>query len=259
MFTSSRQAARHCTPICKQYFRSVHTVPRLTQKVDAGINGLYSQEQTRMAWFDYQDYLVKNLTLLTNGTANETRSPYQILLNTAKQPVNQHVFHYASQAHNNHFFFEQLANKEEAQLTRPSRFIMDRLIRNDIPDISVLKEKMLTLAENSVGQGWVFLVETPYKSFQIIKCNNDGTPYYYGKNQSLDLNGGVDESAYQYLENLKERAAKRERDYNLPILAISFWDQSYIKDYGLGGKKEYLERVWDCIDWNVINKRFFQV
>ena len=57
-----------------------------------------------LAWTDYQNYLLTNLTLLTNGTSLEYKTPYQTLLHTAKQTTQQHVFHYASMAHNNHFF-----------------------------------------------------------------------------------------------------------------------------------------------------------
>jgi Fe-Mn family superoxide dismutase len=242
--------------------RSFHEVPILKNQekyLANGIEGLYSSSGFKSAWVDYQKYLTLNLTLHTNGTENELRNPYQILLQTAKQTTEQHIFHFASQAHNNHFVMEQLTDKSSAEKTRPSRALMEKLAFQDIADMETFRERMLLLADSSFGQGWVFLVEYPDKSLRILRCNNDGTPYYYGKNQSLDLNGGVDEGSYEYLNNLKERAQNKERDWALPILGINCWDTAYINDYGVTGKAEYLTNVWDCINWDVVNKRLFQI
>jgi len=57
-----------------------------------GIPGLLSPQGYSTAWTNYQTYLLTNLTLLTNGTANETKKPFEILLNTAKQTTQQHTF-----------------------------------------------------------------------------------------------------------------------------------------------------------------------
>lgn len=242
--------------------RFIHEVPVLKNQdkfLSNGIEGLYSSEGFKTSWLDYQKYLTMNLTLLTNGTENELKSPYQILLNTAKQTTEQHTFHFASQAHNNHFFFEQLSDLSEAKATQPSRYLLGRLSDKGFNSIEDFKQKFLSIAELSIGQGWIFLVERADKSFEILKCNNDGTPYYYGKNQSFDLNSGVGEKVYDNLNELKQRGQANERDFTLPILGISLWDTAYIKDYGVNGKKEYLEKVWNNINWNVVNSRIFQL
>ncbi|KAK6201253.1 Manganese/iron superoxide dismutase [Scheffersomyces amazonensis] len=242
--------------------RSFHDVPVINnqnQYLANGIEGLYSPKGFKTAWIDYQKYLTLNLSLHTVGTENELKPPFEILLHTAKQTTEQHTFHFASQAHNNHFFMQQFIDKSEAAKTRPSKFLLQRLEYQDIPDIETFRERMLLLADSSFGQGWVFLVELPDKSLKIVRHNNDGTPYYFGKNQSLDLNGGVDEGSFEYLNGLKDRAKNNERDWTLPILAINCWDHAYIEDYGTTGKAEYLSNLWDCINWNVINKRIFQL
>ncbi|KAK6461589.1 Manganese/iron superoxide dismutase [Scheffersomyces coipomensis] len=257
-----RSGSRLAGRIIQTSRRSFHDVPVLKnqdQYVINGIEGLYSSHGFQSAWINYQKYLTLNLSLHTSGSENELKTPFQILLNTAKQTTEQHIFHYASQAHNNHLFMEQFIPKSEAEKTRPSRLLLERLSYQDIPDLETFRERMLLLADSSFGQGWVFLVELPNKSLKIIRCNNDGTPYYYGKNQSLDLNGGVDEGSFEYLNGLKERAKNDERDYTLPILAINCWDQAYLNDYGVTGKADYLSNLWDCINWDVINKRLFQV
>ncbi|KAL6451701.1 TIP41 Type 2A phosphatase activator TIP41 [Candida maltosa Xu316] len=252
----------HRKRITSRLTRSIHTVPKLESHktwTQEGIPGLLSSKGYNTAWTDYQNYLLTNLTLLTNGTSSELKSPYETLLHTAKQTTLQHVFHYASMAHNNHFFFEQLTNAEDAALTKPSRFLMEKLMHQDVLDVHQLREKMLNLAENSYGQGWIFLVETSDKKLKFLNCMNDGTPYTYLKSHLLDLNGGINESNYQFLETMKQKALNDEKDYNLPILAINYWDYMYINDYGVTGKSEYLSKLWDHINWNVVNKRLFQL
>lgn len=259
MFKSNSTVLRNIGLTAK---RCLHQVPRLNNEeslVAKGIEGLYSAKGFQTAWNDYQKFLTMNLTLHTNGTENELRTPFQIALNTAKQTTEQHIFHYASQAHNNHFVMEQLADKSEAAKTRPSRFLMEKLVSLDILDVETFRERMLLLADSSFGPGWVFLVELPDKSLKIIRCNVDGTPYYYGKTQSLDLNGGMDEGSFEYLNKLNQLAKNNERDWTLPILGINCWDTAYITDYGVTGKADYLANVWDCINWDVVNKRVFQV
>lgn len=270
MFKTSRNS------IFKQ-LRSVHTLPRLANHEtwsSQGIPGLLSPQGYSTAWTNYQTYLLTNLTLLTNGTANETKKPFEILLNTAKQTTQQHTFHYAAMSHMNHFFFEQLTDKSTSSSSKPSRFLMEKLIHQDILDIDALRTKMLTMAENAYGQGWIYLVEDKTKNLQFLQCNNDGVPYYFGKRQQLDLNGGIDELSFNSLANLQKRAAAAsgvagqeksgvvvadEDEQYLPILAINYWDYMYVEDYGVTGKNEYLSNLWDHLNWDVINKRLFQV
>lgn len=259
MFRRSYKLANSSISVAK---RKLHEVPALKNQdifLQNGIEGLYSPKGFKSAWSDYQKYLTLNLTLQTNGTENELRTPYQILLQTAKQTTEQHTFHFASQAHNNHFCFEQLTNKTEAQKTKPSRFLLERLADQDFANIESFRDHFLLVADSSFGQGWVFLVELPDKSVKILKCGNDGTPYFYGKNQSLDLNGGIDEGSFEYLNNLKHLAGKQERDFSLPLLGINCWDTAFIDDYGVTGKADYLTNFWECINWDFVNKRLFQV
>ncbi|KAI5967200.1 hypothetical protein CANMA_003257 [Candida margitis] len=247
--------------------RSVHTVPRLANHETwsaQGIPGLLSPQGYSTAWTDYQTYLLTNLTLLTNGTANETKKPFEILLNAAKQTTQQHTFHYAAMSHMNHFFFEQLTDKSTSKLSKPSRFLMEKLIHQDILDVDALRTKILTMAENAYGQGWIYLVEDKTKNLQFLQCNNEGMPYYFGKRQQLDLNGGIDEFTFNSLANLQTRAsneevAQQQEEQYLPILAINYWDYMYVEDYGVTGKNEYLNNLWDHLNWDVINKRLFQV
>lgn len=246
----------------KRSVRRLHDVPVLKkheQFAQNGIPGLYSANGYKSAWSEYQKYLTSNLTLKTNGTKHETRSPFQIILLTSKNGLEQSIFHYASQAHNNHLFFELLTDKTAASQTQPSRFLLERLADENIEGLQALKNKIIEAANSLTGQGWVYLVETGDKACKVIASNNDGTPYYFGRSLTLDLNRGISEETYDKYEALKQQAKNKELDFTLPLLAINVWDIAFWADYGMNGKKEYLTNVVDCIDWDVVNQRRFQI
>lgn len=35
-------------------------------------------------------------------------------------------------------------------------------------------------------------------------------------------------------------------------LGVNVWQHVWLRDYGFGGKKEFLERWWDSVDWKVV-------
>ena len=37
-----------------------------------------------------------------------------------------------------------------------------------------------------------------------------------------------------------------------PLLCVNTWEHVWLMDYGVGGKRKYLERWWDRIDWDVV-------
>jgi len=49
----------------------------------------------------------------------------------------------------------------------------------------------------------------------------------------------------------KKQLAPGGIDLN-PVLCINTWDHVYLPDYGIGAKKQYAERWWERINWNVV-------
>lgn len=266
MFSTVAMASKLCGRFLMasliRSFRKLHKVPVLNKNdhfAQNGISGLYSPNGYQSAWQEYQNYLTKNLTLKTNGTLHETRSPFQIILLTSKNNLEQSIFHFASQAHNNHLFFDMLTDKESSAQTKPSHFLLERLADENINGLRDFKDAIIAAAESLTGQGWVFLVERSDKAVKIMASNNDGTPYYFGKSQTLDLSKGISEETYELYDEIKQRARNRELDFTLPLLVLNVWDTAYVADYGINGKTEYLKNVIDCIDWDVVNLRIFQL
>ena len=40
------------------------------------------------------------------------------------------------------------------------------------------------------------------------------------------------------------------------LLGVNTWQHVWLMDWGVGGKKEFLENWWETIDWNVVEKRW---
>ncbi|CCH42089.1 Superoxide dismutase [Mn], mitochondrial [Wickerhamomyces ciferrii] len=238
--------------------RLIHTAPKLKLQdefIKNGINGLYSSQGFKLAWIDYQNYLTKNLTLLTNGTIDETRYPFSIAIANAKDSSKQNIFNIASQTHNNHFFFQQLISSQENN-TSPSRELNSRII-SKFGSLDSLVDQFVLESKEIIGQGWIFLIENESKNLEILTLNNSGTPYNFSGNHSLDLNGPIGLTELEAWESIKESTLTKAQDWTLPLLGISLWDHSFITDYGVDGRDEYIKDVFKNINWDVVNKRLY--
>jgi Fe-Mn family superoxide dismutase len=38
----------------------------------------------------------------------------------------------------------------------------------------------------------------------------------------------------------------------VPVLCVNTWEHAYLLDWGMKGKREYLEAWWDRIDWETV-------
>lgn len=63
--------------------------------------------------------------------------------------------------------------------------------------------------------------------------------------QNLTL-GTVEEAEFNTLYSDKKL---------LPLLAIDASQRNYLLDYGVFGKQQYLDNLWECIDWDVVINR----
>lgn len=262
--------------------RTVFTVPKLNTPHWIPTN-IYSAEGFQTVWNQYQKFLSEKLTYATQGTQLESLLPLQLVLKTSKEPFNVKVFNYASGLHSNHFFIENIlpssssissvssvseaAVQDNSIEVASNSLIVRKLEEKYGMSWEELKKKIITDSEQKImGQGYIFIVEDMNKQFDIIYCNNYGTPYYKPRQQSFDLNGGsLKQSDYAAYSNLKKavrstntnNSSKDLKDFSLPLVAINLWDYAYLKDYGSGGRSKYLAKVLDNLNWNVINKRLF--
>lgn len=246
------------SPISLSSSRALHTVPRIANQAvyeKNGIEGLYSKEGFRDVWTDHQQSLVDDLSRLTAETEHETRTPFGIMLNTAKDQLEAATFNFASQVHNNHMFIQAL-RPETSNNTKPS-LLLRAAIDREFGSLENLKTELFETAEFHFGNGWLFLVEGDNKSLYLQFSYAAGSPYFIGRSQVYDLNLPMDEQVEQELNDIKLDLNENARVYPMPLIAINLWENAYITDFSVAGKAAYLEKVWNCLDWDVISGRLY--
>lgn len=250
--------------------RSIHTVPKLPN-IDVlskkGIPPVLSTKGFNTVWTQYQTYLCDKLTMATSGTALESYYPFHIVLNTAKKTFQSDIFNLASATHNNHLFIENILPVESHTETgsvienKPSELFLNRIEQSFGKDWEALKEDIINDVDNKLlGQGWFCLVENAQKQLQTLYLQNNGTPYYFARNQIFDLNNVINIDEFSYLKKIKELVNNKDskvKDWTLPIVMVNLWDHAYLEDYGVSKRKEYMRNVLNNLNWNVINKRLY--
>lgn len=126
------------------------------------------------------------------------------------------LFNNAAQVWNHTFYFEALC-APGASTAAPCACIAEQFGSFD-----AFKEAFNTSALSLFGSGWTWLVKDADGRLNLINESNAGTPLRKG---------------------LK------------PILCLDVWEHAYYLDYQ-NRRAEYLNRMWEILDWSVINKRF---
>ncbi|KAI0486035.1 Manganese/iron superoxide dismutase [Xylaria cf. heliscus] len=205
------------------FSRSLHGVPILDQfRQDEAVPGLLSPTGFATAWTEYMQHVVDKLNIMTAGTDFENETPLTILKSAARDPAQAAVFNYASMAHNNHFFFNQLVNLQtlyeqksqsppsgppdvsgtqggegragaepfelEASENRISSKLREELEKH-FSSIETLRREFLTTALGMFGPGFVWLVKNAYtQDLRILTTYLAGSPYTaaHWRRQSVD-------------------------------------------------------------------------
>jgi Fe-Mn family superoxide dismutase len=167
-------------------------------------------------------------------------------------------------AFNNHFFFRGI-EKEPDMRSQPSVDLANQ-IRSDFSSLETLRETFLGTAEVMFGPGFVWLVQTNDSQFgnlRVLPTYLAGSPLSgaHYRRQSHDLNTHNADS-YEQLNKVGSfgRASKQAQTPKkplggvdvLPLLCVNTWEHVWLNDYGVRGKRQYLEAWWDKIDWNQV-------
>ncbi|CCH62141.1 hypothetical protein TBLA_0G01990 [Henningerozyma blattae CBS 6284] len=244
--------------------RSIHMMPTLPNNetlIANGIPNIYSGKGFSVAWEDRQRYLIEKLNMVTNGTTFESMYPFHIMLQAKNRKDQAHIFNLASSVHNNHLFIENILPNGAEDAVGPSKLFLNKVEKSFNKSWEEIKNEIIEVdSRKIVGQGYIFLIENSDKKFQLLNIQNNGTPYYFPMNQSHDLNHVLQQDEIELYHELKEIVKDPKvkiKDYSIPIICISLWDHSYLKDYGVDGREEYLKNVLNNLNWSVINSRLF--
>ncbi|KAI9829505.1 MAG: hypothetical protein M1819_006325 [Sarea resinae] len=256
-----------------QQSRRIHHVPPLTHdeafKKD-GVPGLLSAEGFDIAWTQYQGLMVEKLNLLTGGTPDENATTKHLLLKYARQADMASLFNHASMAHNNHFFFNCITPSSKP--TAMPKRLGDKLAE-DFSSVDTLRREFVATASAMFGPGFVWLVKAEGDKFRILTTYLAGSPYpeAHNRRQPLDMNtqsaetvGGLSGADYARMTTVQNtvgkfgpRSGQPDRPapggVNLvPVLCLNTWEHVYLRDWGVGGKRDFLEAWWNMIDWDVV-------
>lgn len=108
------------------------------------------------------------------------------------------------------------------------------------------------------GNGWVWLILDSKRYIRILCTYNAGTPFGSGhRRQDIDMNTKerLGTSVDELTAATQEATKGPMNHWAIPLLNIKVWEHAWVEDYGVTGKREYLENVWSAINWDVVNSR----
>ena len=240
-----------------------------------------SPEAVDFAYTQYQTLVLEKLNKLTVGheddSSNTPNGLHSLIIRTARDPGKAPTFNYASMAHNNEFFFNGLCHKGPPI----PKELKEQLIEA-FGSIDTLRREFLFTAFAMFGPGYVWLVRARHPTsvaepFRLLVTYLAGTPYAeaHWRQQRTDMNtgGNVDEwmasqraavapsSSSSATTGAKAEPAPGGLKSVVPVLCLNTWEHVYLPDYGIltpdgrEGKREYIYKWWDHIDWNVVATR----
>ncbi len=128
------------------------------------------------------------------------------------------VFNNASQAWNHIFYFFQF-NPSGQKV--PGGKLMER-IEAQYGSYEEFQKEFEAAGASVFGSGWVWLANDEEGKLSIIKASNADNPLTQGLN---------------------------------PILVFDVWEHAYYLDYQ-NRRPDYLHKIWDIVDWSVIESRY---
>ncbi|ODQ67565.1 manganese and iron superoxide dismutase [Nadsonia fulvescens var. elongata DSM 6958] len=272
------------------FARFAHTVPELNATTTSGIPGLFSSKNIEQNWFNYQTYLVNSLNELTKDTGAENKTFYEIAKMTSQNPDLRALNYISSQAYNNYFFYysvapakiDEAAPKEEfyvAPNSSETKFVdistefvnapsKDYQVTSKIIDtfgsVTSFRELLINQATSIFGNGYVWLVYNPRDGqVYVVNTYNSGVPFGNSYAEAVEsVEDAENETIYGKISNeARELLAEDKAKKNgiipglIPLLNINMWQNAWVDDYGVAGKRKYVENVWNTLRWDIIEAR----
>ncbi|KAF7509034.1 hypothetical protein GJ744_008429 [Endocarpon pusillum] len=202
------------------------------------------------------------------GTADATTKPQRLVEKYGRSSEQASLFNHASMACNNHTFFSCLSPRK----TEPSPTFVSE-IKDSFSSYETLRIEMIETADAMFGPGFVWIVKdeklgdmkllctylagSPHKLAHFRSQQNDMATYNTNAlSASRMMSGREPRNSAGSFGSYSRNAAGSDHalgGYNsFPILCVNTWEHAYLRDYGIGGKRTYLERWWDRVDWAVV-------
>ena len=128
------------------------------------------------------------------------------------------IFNNAGQVLNHTLYFLQFTPYPSA--SKPQGALAE-MIRRDFGNFENFKDEMTKASSTLFGSGWAWLALNKDGKLVIVKEANGGNPLRQGMK---------------------------------PLLGFDVWEHAYYLDYQ-NRRTDHLARLWDIIDWEVVQKR----
>lgn len=205
--------------------------------------------------------MVDRLNAMTEGYAEANETPKALTLNHARDPQYAALFNHASMAWNNHFYFDSLAGSSSNQGIAPGSDLHSSLV-STFGSIEDLRETMIEMAYTMFGPGCVWLVWNratepgTQDAWRLLPTYLAGTPFPEAgyRQQAVDQNTAGSFGAHSRAGKMDANRAPGSARLE-PVLCVNTWQHVWLHDYGVAGKREYLQRWWDAIDWHQVQTR----
>lgn len=208
------------------------------------------------------------------GSTEENKTPRALIQTYARSPSWANIFNYASMAFNNNFFFQGISSQIQPPTrsspyspspspltTQPSQKLTAALTKS-FSSLDTLRADFLATANAMFGPGHVWLCKIqPTKMsghhFTILTTYNAGTPLLgaHYRQQPVDTNvHNTSSMPANTVGHMGQYATKQTVALGapvelVPLLCVSTWQHVYLRDWGVGGKREFLEAWWERVDW----------
>lgn len=257
-------AARQSLVASIPFVRNAHRLPVLANHQSLqknGIPGLLSPKAFDIAFTQYHQSLLDELSILTAGSPHENQNPQSLAVEFARDPTKAYYFNLASMAFNNAFFFNGI-NTDPNVTSAPSNDLKEEIVEH-FGSLETMKEEVLGSAEAMFGPGFVWVVQdtTASTKMRVLTTYLAGSPLAgaHNRRQEHDLNTHNLNSVgsfgtYASKQNVQPDIEKKALGgANIaPLLCVNTWQHVWLPDYGINGKVDYLEAWWNKIDWNVV-------
>lgn len=180
-------------------------------------NGLEPVISAETIEYHYGKHLQTYVTNLTNLTKGSADESKDVeeIVRTAPDGG---IFNNAGQVLNHTLYFLQFTAPKADNA--PTEKLKELIIR-DFGSVEEMKTQFENAAVTLFGSGWAWLSLNKDGKLQITKESNAGNPLRQG---------------------------------NKPLLCFDVWEHAYYIDYR-NRRAEHVKKLWDIIDWNVIEQR----
>lgn len=170
--------------------------------------------------FHYGKHLqayVNQLNTLIEATEYEEMSLADIIREAPAGPL----FNNAGQVFNHTMYFEQLAPPATLPSGNLPEEELERAIYDSFGDFETFRARMTEAAVKLFGSGWAWLVQKQNGSLKIEQYPNADNPLKHG---------------------------------DVPLMCIDVWEHAYYLDYQ-NRRADYVQKIWEIIDWKVVAAR----